>query len=249
MSVLNHPLLSSRYFFPREEMPPQPFWVESEGNRLCCYKHSPHPHALTLVHFHGNGEVVADYIPEFAEQLADIGLNSFFVEYRGYGGSTGEPTLTSLLQDVPMVVGSLGLSTERLVPFGRSLGSLYAVEMAHRFPKVPALIIESGIADLMERVLLRVKPEDLGVSKEKLSWEVLHYFDQKKKLSSYRGRTLVMHAKDDTIIDVEHARRNAAWAAGPSMLKLFPQGDHNSVFSENPREYLLALQQFLVELK
>ena len=45
------------------------------------------PDKITMVHFHGNGEAVADYIPDMAEVFADLGLNSLFVEYREYGGS------------------------------------------------------------------------------------------------------------------------------------------------------------------
>ena len=40
------------------------------------------PARFTLVHFHGNGEAVADYIPWMESELAALGLNSLFVEYR-----------------------------------------------------------------------------------------------------------------------------------------------------------------------
>ena len=48
------------------------------------------PRHFTMIHFHGNGEAVADYVPFMADVFADMGLNSLFVEYREYGGSTGQ---------------------------------------------------------------------------------------------------------------------------------------------------------------
>jgi hypothetical protein len=132
-SILDHPTLSRRYFSPRREAPPDIFWIECEEARLACAYVAPHPGALTLVHFHGNGEVVADYIPELAADLTALGVNVLFVEYRGYGASSGEPGLARILDDVPAIVKALPVSPSQLVGFGRSLGSLYAIEKVHSF--------------------------------------------------------------------------------------------------------------------
>ena len=65
--ILNHPIISERYFFPRATTIPEPFWVECEGARLACAYHETDAEAHTIVHFHGNGEVVADYLDGFPE--------------------------------------------------------------------------------------------------------------------------------------------------------------------------------------
>ena len=60
-TILDHPLVSSRYFFPRCEAFPQPYWVDAvDGSRLACAYHVVNPAAKTVIYFHGNGEVVAD---------------------------------------------------------------------------------------------------------------------------------------------------------------------------------------------
>ena len=245
-SILDHPTLSKRYFFPRREAPAEIFWIDCKEARLACAYVAPHPDALTLVHFHGNGEVVADYFPDFAADLTNLGVNVLFVEYRGYGASTGEPGMARILDDVPAIVKALAIVPSQLVAFGRSLGSLYAMELVHCFPESPGLIIESGIADPLERILLRVQPEELDTTAAELAAEVRARLDPKMKLNAYSGPVLILHATDDTMVDASHAMRNAGYAKRAT-LRLLPEGDHNNVFDENREEYLAAVALFLKE--
>jgi len=247
-SPLDHPTLSQRYFFPRRDAPPSIFWIDCKDARLACAYVAPHTGALTLVHLHGNGEVVADFIPDFAADLTALGVNVLFAEYRGYGASSGEPGMGRILDDVPEIVKAIKVPPKRLVAFGRSLGSLYAVELVHRFPETAGLIIESGIADPLERILLRVRPEELGTTATELADEVGARLDPKAKLNAYTGPVLVLHAKDDSMVGSGHAVRNASYAKRAT-LRLLPEGDHKSIFDENREAYLAALAQFLKEIK
>jgi hypothetical protein len=244
-SPLDHPELSQRYFFPRRGAPRELCWIDAAPERLSCAYRPAAPGAYTVVFFHGNGEICADYLPDFADHLSALGLGSLFVEYRGYGESSGTPSLAAMLPDGECALRALSLDPTRVISFGRSIGSLYALELVRRVPEIPALVLESGIADLLERILLRVTPEMLGVSRQKLSYEVAHLFDQRHKLAAYTGKTLVLHAAHDDLVDPIHARRNASWAGGEATLRLFPKGDHNSIFYENQREYLQALSELL----
>src|SRR5437016_2450050 len=75
-TMLDHPLVSSRYFFPRREAFPHPYWVDAaDGSKLACSYHEAHPAATTVVYFHGNGEVVADYLPGFPDWLTQAVYN------------------------------------------------------------------------------------------------------------------------------------------------------------------------------
>ncbi len=232
-SILDAPIVSQRYFFPRRERPADIVPVEVEGATLACAAHRSHGgDAPLLVHFHGNGEVVADYLPDVADAFAAAGLDSFFVEYRGYGASTGEPALVGMLADVPKVLASLDVPLERVFVYGRSVGSIYAIEAAHRCPAIGGLILESGIADPLERILLRVHPEELGVDDETLAREARRHLDHEAKLEGYDGPVLVLHAEHDTLVGPSHAERNASWVRR-SELVLFPRGDHNTILAHN----------------
>lgn len=247
MHASDHPVITERYFFPRDDAPASPRMVEVEGASLAC-AHLAQGHPRTLLHFHGNGEVVADYVPGLPEILSTMGLNSFFAEFRGYGGSTGVPRLGQMLDDVSALVEAAG-GPENLVVFGRSIGSIYAIEAVHRFPQIAGLILESGIADVLERILLRASPGELGCTEAEVRAAFAERFDHKAKLAGYTGPTLVLHAEHDHLVDKSHGERNARWAGGDCKLVILPRGDHNSIFFENRDRYLEELAGFVAALQ
>jgi pimeloyl-ACP methyl ester carboxylesterase len=248
-SLLDHPLIGRRYFFPRRASVPAPFWIHAGDARLACSLHRvSDPDALTIVHFHGNGEVVADWLDGFPERITALGCNLLLAEYRGYGMSTGTPRLGRMLDDVESVVRAAG-PAERIVLFGRSVGSIFALEGVSRFPDVAGLVIESGIADVLERLLLRVDPGELDASPEELAAAVHERLDQRRKMSAYQGRALVMHALFDDLVPVTHGERLAEWAGGPVALKLFDRGHHNTILAENEAPYFAALVDLVAEAR
>ncbi len=244
-SILDHPLISQRYFFPRAERFADPFWVEVGAVRLGCHFHRPHPGAKTIVHFHGNGEVVADYLGDFVAIVERLGYNCFLAEFRGYGASTGTPALGRMLDDVAPLIRAIGQPEQQLVLFGRSVGSLFAIHAASLFPKVAGLILESAVADPLERLLLRVTPQELGVSPVEFEAEVTARLDQRRKMEAYAGPTLVMHTRHDGLVDVSHGERLHRWASGEKALKIFPRGNHNDIMAVNAREYFALVQEFI----
>jgi pimeloyl-ACP methyl ester carboxylesterase len=222
--------------------------VNSGDVQLACYYHSPHRDARTVVYFHGNGEVVSDCVDLFAEPFARLGLNVFFAEYRGYGMSSGMPALVAMLADVSTMVHALDLPEKDLILFGRSVGSIYALHATGHFPNVAGLVIESGVADPLERILLRVGPEELGVSTNDLEAEVRARLDHRALLERFKRPALFMHTRHDGMIDVGHAERMHRWAAGPKKLVIFERGDHNSIFFANNAAYMKELEKFVSSL-
>ena len=128
-SILDHTAISGRYLFPQDRLVDEPFLVETAEVRLACYRKIADPSGFTIVHFHGNGEAVADYLPLLPDVLAEMGLNSLFVEYRRYGGSSGEAQLVAMLADGEAAMQAAGVAPEQAIVFGRSIGSLYAIEL------------------------------------------------------------------------------------------------------------------------
>jgi uncharacterized protein len=245
-TILDHPLVAGRYFFPRRATIADPYWVEAaDGSRLACYYRAVNPDAKTVVYFHGNGEVVADYLPDFPEWIARAGHNCLLAEYRGYGMSSGRPALVGMLEDVVPIISSLNIPDQKIVLFGRSIGSLYALHGVYRRPQLVGLIIESGVADLTQRFFQRVLPEELGVSETDVVDELRKHFDYARKLGSFRGQTLVMHARFDELIDARHAEMLYGAAPEPKRLKIFDRGGHNDIFFRNRAEYMQLVEAFL----
>jgi pimeloyl-ACP methyl ester carboxylesterase len=248
-TILDHPLVASRYFFPQATSFPDPYWVDAvDGSKLACYYQEVNPAAKTVVYFHGNGEVVADYLPEFPAWIARAGYNLLLAEYRGYGMSTGRPALVGMLEDVTAIIRSLGIPESQIVLFGRSIGSLYAVHGVYKHPQIAGLILESGAADIAERFFLRVRPEELGVPRQDLVRELQRYFNYATKLRGFQGRTLVLHTRFDELIDVRHAEMLYAAAPEPKTLHIFEQGGHNDIFFRNRVAYMQLVEAFLAAL-
>lgn len=247
-SIFDTEVLNSRYFFPRQQPFDSPFWIETDGERLSCYYWQHDPQARTVVFFHGNGETVADYIDFLPPILDQMGLNCFLAEYRGYGMSSGRPALTAMLADVERIVEALGQPLQQLILFGRSIGSIYAIHGAYRFPMISGLIIESGVADVLDRILLRVQPEELGVSSQQMKEAVALQLDPQKKLSNFQGASLIMHARGDSLLHVSHGQTLFDWAPQPKYIKIFDQGDHNDIFYANSEQYLIELATFFQSL-
>jgi hypothetical protein len=248
--ILDHPIVSSRYFYPRVESLPNPYWITAaDGSRLASYYQAVDPEAPTVVYFHGNGEVVADYLPDFPDWINRAGCNVLLAEYRGYGSSTGTPALAGMLDDVPAILNSLGVPARKLVLFGRSLGSLYAVHGVSRQPEIAGLILESGVGDITERFFLRVRPDELGKSKAEILRALQHNFDYAAKLRHFQGRTLVLHTRHDELIDVRHADMLYAAAPEPKTLHIFEQGGHNDIFYWNRQVYMRLVEEFLAAIR
>lgn len=90
----------------------------------------------TVVHFHGNGEQLAD-LGTLARVFGDAGLGFFAVEYPGYGLLQHLPPSEKALCDsahaaLQYLETKLGVSRDAMVLQGQSLGSGVAVELATR---------------------------------------------------------------------------------------------------------------------
>lgn len=239
MNILDHPIISARYFFPRADSVDEPFRVKTGGVELWCHRTAGDP---MLVHFHGNGEVVADWAPALAHSLSRHGIGSLFGEYRGYGGSGGSPALVSMLDDALGVVDAAGVAPGRIVLYGRSVGSIYALHAAAHRP-VAGLIIESGIADVGEG--LGVRPDEIGSTRAELNAAVSTHFDHRSKLRDFGGPVLIFHTATDQLVSAWHARQLAEWAGPLATLRVFERGGHNTIFAMNGAAILEGVVAFV----
>lgn len=263
-NLLDHPLLTEVLFYPsritEDEVPREPggriLQVPAGPDRLGAYLFSPLASAPTALFFHGNGEVMTDYLLDYHHQVCSLGANFLVADYRGYGLSSGSPSLSRLLEDARAVwtyaVNELGLSAEQIILMGRSLGSLAALELAGGpGAKAQALILESGIArfdDWISRMgpfLLR-----LGLDVNRLQEALRAAFNHEAKLKAFPGPVLILHAQHDEIVPVEHAKLLAGWSdPARTTLRIFPRGGHNDIHFQNRDSYFQTIQAFLARTR
>ena len=136
-----------------------------------------------------------------------------------------------------------------MVAYGRSLGSLAAIHVASRHPDLAGLIVESGIADLLERSGDPGRPGEPGDPPRGVRRRGRPPLRPRAKLGGYPGPLLVIHAEHDGMIDPRDARNLLAWSGGSDKeLILFPSGNHNTILQLNHVAYRHAVEAFLHRL-
>ena len=73
-------------------------------------------------------------------------------------------------------------------------------------------------------------------------------FDHRQVLADFAGALLVMHARHDGLVEVEHGEQLYAWGHEPKALKIFPLGDHNSILFANFDEYFAQVARFVAAI-
>jgi len=181
--------------------------------------------APVLVHFHGNGEELADLV-DLVSLFHARGIGVFAVEYPGYGLSRdNEPKETAIYEDAEVALRHLidekRVPRERIVLSGQSLGSGVAVEMARRGLGSRLLLFSpyTSMIDMADHYLPILPNRFL----------VRDLFDNEKKAPGIATPVLVVHGTDDEVIP---------FAFGKKLAELFPEarflplerGRHNDLF-------------------
>ncbi len=191
------------------------------------------PGEAALIYFGGNAEDVGASVARFAALLPDHSL--YFVNYRGYGGSTGEPSEAALGGDAVALYDLLRPRHREISVLGRSLGSGVAVRLATERE--------------VERLVL-VTPYDslVAVASAHYGWLPVRLlmrdrFDSASRAPMVGAETLVVIAEDDEVIP--RARSDALVAAFPSppRVVVLDGAGHNEI-DLDPR-YFEALAKFL----
>ena len=251
---LDHPDILSQLFFPRsdanEASPPlshdHRIVLEKSGITLFCRLHLCELNAPTILYFHGNGEVVADYDP-ICSLYTKAGLNVFMATYRGYGKSTGSPSATALLSDNSEIKDYLrnylvesGMSDELFV-MGRSLGSASAIDLAFKAGgDFKGLILDSPFAHtiaLAERLGIDCRTHDLREEE---------CFNNLEKIRAITIPTLILHGALDQIIPVaEPGKLQADSGAKTKQFHIIPGADHNSLIGVGGPLYFETIKKFV----
>ena len=198
----------------------------------------PHPRGL-VIYFGGNAEEVSGQMHD-APMLAPWSIAA--VNYRGYGLSEGSPSEEALTEDALVVYDWFAkrkdIDADRIVVFGRSLGSGVAAQLAAKRP-VRAVVLVSPFDSL--RSIARKQYPIVPVS---LLLE--HPFDSLARASGIESPLLVVAGEHDTLIPPEYSRRlHDAWL-GPKRWVLLPDSGHNDIHTRP--EYWPAIRELLASV-
>jgi hypothetical protein len=201
-----------------------------------------------IILYHGNGEIATDY-NMIAPLYHEFQLSLMVVDFRGYGWSTGQPTVSSLIADVDPLHNALAEIMTASFPdnpfllvMGRSLGSVPAIHMAYAYPDTfKGLIIESGFATPDPLLVRRgFSPDFYGGGADPIGNE--------RKMTTLSLPLLVIHGEQDQLIPV--AQGQALFDASPVASKRIlrvPGAGHNNLLVYADR-YFAAVDTFVTSL-
>ena len=169
-----------------------------------------------------------------------MGLDVFIIDYRGYGQSQGRVTETGTYRDAEAawfyLTETRGIDANRIIVFGRSLGSSIAAWLASRH--APAgLILESSFSSVpsMAQRLYPFLPVKLLAT---------FSYDTRRYVSSLACPLLVVHSQDDEIIP--YAEGRLVFDAAPADKQFLDiRGGHNDGFIVSGRAYTEGLSSFI----
>lgn len=250
-SLIDHPSILRFIFYPRQDFtlcPGNAFDISvSVGDRvsISCRFYMGHHEWPWILFFHGNGEVVSDYneISPFYHQKR---LNLVVADYRGYGASSGMPTLTDLVQDSHAILKevreeltSRNLRSDLWV-MGRSLGSISALELAYQHQEVmKGLIIESGFPSVV-RIMTHLGIPAQGIDLGKIDQGCLERIEQ------IFIPSLIIHGEKDMLVPLENAKDlYHHLGTQDKELLIIPSATHNDIMLVGFKDYFKALQRFI----
>ena len=249
MSTLKKDIINS-IFFPRKSYKPKKnndhilnvennivvgisFYINDLGN-------------YNLLFFHGNAELAQEY-KDIGAIFNTYGINLIVADYRGYGLSTGTPTVNNLKTDslkiFKYVYGYLKDNnyTKNITLMGRSLGSASVINiLSHIKHNISGCIIESGFAT--EYPLFNL----LGYNYKSINFLLSDGFNNLSKIKKYEKPLLIIHAEDDHIIPYSEGEKLFKSSISKKKKLFKVEGaNHNNIIITMQKKYFSLISNFL----
>jgi uncharacterized protein len=199
------------------------------------------PDAPVLLYCHHNGMNIGGNVSQ-ARQFHELGYAVLLFDYRGYGQSEGAfPSEPQVYEDAQAaweyVVKGRGISADRVIIYGHSIGGAVAIDLAAKHPEAAALIVQSSFTSMREMTkrfgLDWVLPVELVLRQR---------FESLQKMRSIHMPVLVLTGTDDFQIPVTMGERLYDAAAGVKQLIIIPGGGHDNHLAP---QYQQQLKQFI----
>jgi hypothetical protein len=229
------------YGIPRRDV--QEHWFETADGELLYgwYCRSPRPVA-SAVFCHGNtGNLTtfADVIPH----LLDAGVNVFYFDYRGFGKSSGIPSINGIISDGATAARFHDKIRPKGLPsilYGYSLGGAVAAQVIKRHP-FDGLILQSTFTTLPKivRVLFPRTPLHLFAG---------NLFDTVSVLRRLTIPLLVIHGDSDEVVPCSMAHELFDACSSPKKIQIIDSGRHKDLWVRDCDSMVWAINRFAVDL-
>jgi hypothetical protein len=222
----------------------------------------------TVLFFHGNAGNISHRL-DYLQMFNRMHFSTFIVDYRGYGRSTGSPSVEGTYRDAEAawqyLRGARSLKPQDVVIAGESMGGAVASWLAARISLIPSPSPEgrreadgsplpegegSGVRAAPRALVLLstfTSATDLGAQ---IYWFLpvrllsrLDY-DSARNLREVKAPVFIAHSRDDDVIPFSHGLKLYELAGEPKVF-LEMRGGHNEGFVFARPEWSARLAEFL----
>ena len=190
----------------------------ADGETIIAWHVPPRDEKPVVIYFHGNGGSLRLRVDRFARLVA-AGVGLLAVSYRGYGGSTGSPSETGLIEDARAAYAFAAQRYPgRIVLWGESLGSGVALALAAEKP-VSKLILDAPFTSAL----------DIAASAYPFLPVRLLMKDQFRsdlRIVQVKAPVLILHGDSDSVVPIAYGERLLAMIPGKKQMVRFAGGEH-----------------------
>jgi len=187
-----------------------------------------------ILYFGGRSESVAKNVKDFKTTFPNHTV--YLLNYRGYGGSSGEATEKNLYNDATFIYNNISQKHKEIIIIGRSLGTGIATYIA-------------STSKIQKMVLVTPYDSILNMAKDKYPFYPISYILKDQYNSIHRVEnidkpTLIVLASNDETINARYSN-NLIEKFNPSILNVatIPNTGHKNII-ENVN-YLNVLKSFV----
>ena len=194
-----------------------------------------------MLYLHGNAQNVSMWYLAPVEIQKHVPVNALLVDYRGYGKSTGKPTVEGVIKDALAMYKYLidrGFKPEDISLYGRSIGGAIALELANKV-KVKSIVLQSTFTSLQD-IASELYPLVPNLLLPKNIW------NSKELIKKINSPILISHGDKDEIVHVNHSYKLYELANEPKKLLILKGATHNDISSYFNEEYFEALREIFL---
>jgi hypothetical protein len=194
-----------------------------DGVELVAWYKAAAPGEPTVLYFTGNAGSVA-WRAERMRYIAAKGYGFLFLNYRGYGGSTGSPHEEGLVADGLAAYQQLtqrGVTGTNIILFGESLGAAVAVQTASQ-REVRALILEAPFTSAVD-VAVKTYPYLPA------RWLMKDRFESANHIKFVGAPVLIIHGTIDQVVPFALGKKLYDDALDPKQFMAIPDMGHNEL--------------------
>ena len=187
-----------------------------------------------ILYFGGNGDTVARSAFAFDRFFPDHTV--YLVNYRGYGGSSGEPSEKGIYSDALAIFDQIRSKHSDISVLGRSLGSGVATYLASK-RDIEKLVLITPYDSAQSMVQERFPMYPMSILlKDK--------YESVARVKDIEAKTLVLIAEKDSVITMKHSQKLIdAFPALKVEVKIIEGVGHNTILRDD--RYYRLLQEFL----